>query len=74
MKIKGRAHAGGGEKSNNVKLNESQVLEIKNKLQNGSSTAALGREYNMSQAAISNINTGKTWASVKLTKEKTNDQ
>lgn len=64
--IKGRARCGIGSKQGHAKLNEQQVLEIKQKLKNGEKVKKLYEDYNVSQPAISNIKNGRNWKHVIL--------
>jgi hypothetical protein len=47
-----------------ARLTPAQVREIVARLASGSTTAALGREYGVSQAAIVDIRVGRTWRRV----------
>jgi len=50
-----------GSKHGNAKLNEEQVMEIKDKIKNGISLIELSKIYNVSPENISSIKRGKTW-------------
>ena len=50
-----------GEKNCNAKLTEAQVISIKKQYNNGDRLCDLGRQYNVTSQAISNIIKGKTW-------------
>lgn len=61
MKDKGRGT--NGEKQPNSKLNEKQVLEIREKYTEGNTSyAKLGEEYGVSHSTIRRIITRKTWS------------
>lgn len=62
MIAKGRSSKNRGEKSHTAKLTEREVLAIR--AANGS-LRALGRQYGVSNVAIHNIRTRKTWRHVK---------
>ena len=48
------------------KLTESQVLDIRKELRQGTSHALLAQKYGVTQTHISNINTNRVWAAVQL--------
>lgn len=51
-----------GETANPAKLNESQVLEIKELLRDGQTCASIARQYHVSRNAVSLIKSGKNWS------------
>lgn len=69
MASKGRQGGGArpGEDSGNNKLTEEQVIEVRERYAvEKISQAALGRQYDMSQKAISKLVRGETWAHLPL--------
>lgn len=52
-----------GVKNPNSKLSNEQVLEIKNRLQQGESTTSICKDYNVSSTVILNIRKGKSYTS-----------
>lgn len=48
------------------KLNEQQVLEIKEKLKNGEGVTQIGRDYNVAHTLISRIKNGTRWKHVSM--------
>lgn len=55
-----------GENVGTSKLTEKEVKEIKLKLKRGVSVADIAKNYNVTQACISNIKTNKNWSWVTL--------
>ena len=55
-----------GEKHWNVKLSESDVQKIRELIFLGNTNRHIAKMYNMSEAQISKIITGKTWKSLKI--------
>lgn len=64
MVKKNRQHRSKGSAVNGAKLNEQQVLEIKQKLKNGEGVTQLSRDYNISHNIISRIKSGFIWVHV----------
>ena len=62
----GRLNIYQGQKYINSKLKESDVLKIKKLLSKGESPTKLAREYNVSRAAIRNIQSGRSWKHVEV--------
>ncbi|MHB0992643.1 MAG: HNH endonuclease signature motif containing protein [Burkholderiales bacterium] len=56
-----------GEKCKFSKLNESQVMEIKNRLLHGDKARLIARAYGVSDCCISGIKCGKTWKHIEET-------
>lgn len=54
-----------GEKNGRSKLNDSQILEIREKFKNGEKIAKISRDYNVSWTLIKFIVTGKNWKHIK---------
>jgi group I intron endonuclease len=57
-----------GSKSHRAKLNENQVLEIKEKIIHGETLKDLGKEYGIKAGTISDIKNEKIWKHVKVQK------
>lgn len=63
---RGRAHTfKRGSRHSGARLNEEQVARIKRRLRGGEMGKDLAPEFNISEAAISSLRTGKTWTHVK---------
>ena len=56
-----KTHNQKGEKNNNAKLKNIEVIEIKKKLKNKIKQKIIAEEYNVSVGAIFDISTGKNW-------------
>ncbi len=63
---KGRGNHAISYRNSNTKLTEAQVLEIKQKLLNGSSTRQLAREYPVHRSSIMDLKAGRSWAHLQL--------
>ncbi len=59
MVMKGRGAS--GEKNHESKLKESQVEQIKKLLNDGVAQHVIAKQFNVTQASVSRINTGKGW-------------
>jgi len=66
MLSKNRKATTKGSLNGKSKLNEDQVLVIKNKLNLGERNIDIAKEYDVCVDAISKIKTGKTWAHIKI--------
>lgn len=53
-----------GERNGRAKVNATQVIEIKNRINNGETLTAIAKSLNVTKSLISQINTGKTWSHV----------
>ena len=64
MRQADRAVYSKGSNHGRAKLNEQQVLEIRDKLSRGRTICSLAIEYNVSKSTIGYIKTNQTWLSV----------
>ncbi len=53
-----------GSKSNFAKLNESQVIEIKQRIKTGESSDSISKDYAVGRTCISEIKSGRSWAHI----------
>lgn len=60
-----RYNPGFGENHASSKLNESDIIGIKEKIASGMQQRKIGKMYNISQAVISKINTNQSWNHIK---------
>lgn len=58
---KKRQHDRRGDNGNHSKLSTEQVIRIKSELKSGVKMKQIAKNYNVSYAAIVDINLGRTW-------------
>lgn len=63
---KGRNNPPKGEHNGRAKLTKSQIVEIRQKHQQGATLRGLGREYGVNKTTIADIVSGKHWVDVEL--------